>query len=96
MGDVAEREDLKNRHGKQERLKGGWGTGLNPTGNRTEREDLEVRDEELGRQRGGERNRVTTRYSAKKEEAEQQGQGARQRELEKDKIPTGYRTEREE
>ena len=25
MGDVAEREDLKNRHGKQERLKGGVG-----------------------------------------------------------------------
>jgi len=93
MGDVAEREDLKNRHGKQAKTEGGVGTGLNPTGNRTEREDLEVRDEELGRQRGGERNRVTTRYSAKKEEAEQQGQGARQRELEKEKYrrATGQR-----
>jgi len=51
-----------------------------------------VRDEELGRQRGGERNRITTRYSNKKEEAEQQGHGARQREPEKEEIrATGQR-----
>ena len=35
-------------------------------------------------------------YRAKKEDLEQQGHGARQREPETAKIPTGYRTEREE
>ena len=35
-------------------------------------------------------------YRAEKEDLEQQGQGAGQREPQTAKIPTGYRTEREE
>lgn len=60
-----------------------------PMGDRTEREEFKMRDRE--QDRDGERNRLATYYTAKKEDLKQQGQGARQRGTETAKIPMGYR-----